>query len=77
MKEVTKSIWVLTSPDNEHWDEGYSQVEISRLMEKWNVETISGYPCRDTGFGKETLLTITGQPVMVEGFVDEVEEVFY
>ena len=74
---MEKNIWILMSPDNEHWDEKFAQDEIARLCKKWNVKSVATAQTRDSGFGQERLFLVSGDPEAVEEFEKELNETLY
>jgi hypothetical protein len=74
---VEKNIWVLMSPDNEHYDEKFAQEEIDRLCKKWNVKAVSTSQTRDGGHGQERLFIVSGEPEAVNEFGKKLEEALY
>jgi len=74
---VEKNIWVLMSPDNEHYDEKFAKEEISRLCKKWNVKAVSTSQTRDGGHGQERLYVVSGNSEAVNEFESELDEALY
>ena len=74
---MEKNIWVLMSPDNEHYDEKFAKEEISRLCKKWNVKAVSTSQTRDGGHGQERLYVVSGNSEAVEEFEKELEVALY
>lgn len=74
---MEKDIWVLITPDNEHYDEKFAQEEISRLSKRWNVKAVSTSQTRDGGHGQERLFIVSGEPEAVKEFESELEEALY
>jgi hypothetical protein len=72
-----KNIWILITPDNEHYDEKFAQEEISRLSKRWNVKAVSTSQTRDSGHGQERLFIVSGEPEAVNEFEKELEEALY
>ena len=72
-----KYIWVLESPDNEHWDEKFAQEEIDRLCKKWRVKAVSTSQTRDSGHGQERLYIVSGEPEAVKEFEKELDVALY
>lgn len=75
--KVEKNIWILITPDNEHYDEKFAQEEIDRLCKKWDVKAVSTSQTRDGGHGQERLYAVSGEPEAVEEFEKELEEALY
>mgnify|MGYP000897900577 CR=1 FL=1 len=76
-KEYKKKIWIIITPDNEHWDEKFAQEEIDRLCKKWNVKAVSTSQTRDSGHGQERLFIVSGEPEAVKEYESELEEALY
>ena len=74
---MEKNIWVLMSPDNEHYDEKFAKEEISRLCKKWNVKAVSTSQTRDGGHGQERLYVVSGNSEAVNEFESELDEALY
>ena len=74
---MEKDIWVLITPDNEHWDEKFAQEEIDRLCKKWDVKAVSTSQTRDSGHGQERLFIVSGEPEAVEEFEKELDVALY
>lgn len=74
---MEKNIWVLMSPDNEHYDEKFAKEEISRLCKKWDVKAVSTSQTRDSGHGQERLFIVSGEPEAVKEYESELEEALY
>ena len=75
--KVEKNIWILITPDNEHYDEKFAQEEIDRLCKKWNVKAVSTSQTRDGGHGQERLFIVSGEPEAVKEYESELEEALY
>ena len=72
-----KEIWILTSPDNGHWNEEFANQEISRLSKKWGVEVEATSKTRDEGHGTERMFIISGQEENFREFEEELNECLY
>ncbi len=72
-----KNIWILITPDNEHYDEKFAQEKIDRLCKKWNVKAVSTSQTRDGGHGQERLFIVSGEPEAVKEFESELNEALY
>ena len=74
---MEKNIWVLMTPDNEHWDEKFAQEEIDRLSKRWNVKAVSTSQTRDGGHGQERLYVVSGEPEAISEFESELDVALY
>ena len=74
---MEKNIWILITPDNEHYDEKFAQEEIDRLCKKWDVKAVSTSQTRDSGHGQERLFIVSGEPEAVKEYESELEEALY
>ena len=72
-----KYIWVLESPDNDHWDEKFAQEEISRIAQKWNVHVAPTSETRDQGHGQERVYVVQGKEEDISEFESELNEALY
>ena len=75
--KVEKNIWILITPDNEHYDEKFAKEEISRLCKRWNVKAVSSPQTRDSGHGQERLFVVSGEPEAISEFEKELEVALY
>jgi len=72
-----KYIWVLESPDNEHWDEKFAREEIARISQKWNVQVAPTSETRDQGHGLERVFIVQGKEEDINEFESELNEALY
>ena len=72
-----KYIWVLESPDNEHWDEKFAREEIARISQKWNVQVAPTSETRDQGHGLERVFIVQGKEEDINEFESELEVALY
>jgi metal-responsive CopG/Arc/MetJ family transcriptional regulator len=72
-----KYIWVLESPDSEHWDEKFAREEIARISQKWNVQVAPTSETRDQGHGLERVFIVQGKEEDINEFESELNEALY
>ena len=72
-----KYIWILETPDNEHWDKKFAQEEIARIAQKWNVQTAPTGETRDQGHGQERVYVVQGKEEDISEFESELNEALY
>jgi len=74
---MEKQIWVLTSPDNGHYDPNFVKTEIDRLCKLWDVKATSTTNTRDSGHGQERLYIVSGEPEAISEFEKELDVALY
>jgi hypothetical protein len=71
------SFWLLTEPDNGHYDSEYAAEIINVLAKRYGVKIHRTSQTRDSGFGREEKLLLEGEPENIEMFVNAVEDELY
>lgn len=74
---MKQTLWVLMSPDNNHWDEGFAREELERLAKKCGVEFLETGETRDTGAGQERKFVLDGDEEDIYCLVAELDEALY
>ncbi len=74
---MEKTLWVLMTPDNEHWDEDFAREELERLAKKWDIEVTETGETRDAGFGQGVLFILSGEEENIFALEEELDEILY
>ncbi len=74
---MDKAIWVLMTPDNDHWSEDDAREEIERLAKVWEIKVTETGETRDTGFGQEVKFIIEGDEENIHEFLFNLDEALY
>ena len=77
MKEVREEVWILTSPDNGHWNRELAIEELVRIARDYGVEVVFTRETRDCGFGQEEKFLLEGLEESVSSVIEEVNESLY
>ena len=72
-----KNIWILTSPDNGHWDEEYALEVLGWCAERAGVSLDFTGQTRDAGFGQEKEIVVEGNEQDIEFFESCINESLY
>lgn len=69
--------WVLTSPDNENYDEDFAVEQIRENADFWNVKVAETGNTRDQGAGQEKEFLLEGEKIDIEDFMQCIQENLY
>lgn len=74
---MVKTIWVLTSPDNEHYDEEYAVRTVQNLAWRAEIKATATGRTRDAGFGHEQEYELEGEEKDIEFFESCLKDALY
>lgn len=74
---MNKYLWILTSPDNGHWDEVFANEIITSCAERAGVAVHFTGRTRDAGFGQEKEIVVEGNEQDIEFFESCINDSLY
>jgi len=72
-----KTMYILTNPDNEHYDADHAREVISNLAERFDIVVQPTGHTRDRGHGQEEEFVVSGSPENVRDFQEALNEELY